>query len=183
MEVAPAAEEIEMAERKRFIENLYLAGASIRGVISIATRELGITTVQATYALGQVRQEVMQSFEQDRASNRAAQAERLHADLARMRAQLGEYHREVELAQTEKRKPRRVPHPTWNDINRHEMALARILGTLAPIQVRVDTDVRVREALVAVMGNLDRDRWEQMIDEQRQLEERTRSIDAEGTAV
>lgn len=168
VETSMPATELEMRKRQTFIERLYLSGMPATALMRTATEQLGITDNQVRYVLDRVRTTVQQVFEEDRSTNRAAQAARLQSDLGVMRARMA-----MEPGELKKRGLKR---PTWADLIRHERLLASILGTLEPIKVKIDTDVRVRESMVAVVGGMSREDLDAMISQQQELERNANAI-------
>lgn len=148
--------------RKTIASRLMGTGAGRERVIE------ALTTNDATLSYSAARNlyyEILGEWEKDYKAEapyyRASQIRRLQSDLATMRAERAA----VNL-------PKGRVRATWNDIRGHERELAKITGTLAPVNVRLlDVNETMRESLAAVISEMTPDEMKDIIGEGVEVEE------------
>lgn len=99
---------------------------------------------------------------------RAQAIQRIRRDLVRMRES-----QEPERRKGKKGQPQREPASN-KDIAAHELLLARIEGTLRPVEVKVDVRASSRRSLIDTINAMRPEEMDQLVAEQRELELRLR---------
>lgn len=139
--------------RKHLAARLMGRGATLQQVIqALQAAEPGITEYACQGVWQMVMREWRKDYEAESHYYRALQIKRLQEDLAAMRAE--------RVAPKEQLKGR--PRPSWSDIARHEMALARITGTNAPVQVQMNHE-DLPESLAQVLRDLEPEHMETIL--------------------
>lgn len=154
VEAHPRAGVAEMVERRELALGLIGTGAPSNVVIRTLREQLGITRVQATHVYNTTLEELREEYDAKRTTLKAEQVHRLRRDLASMR------------------NPKKGQSVAYRAIAQHEALLARITGTVEPVRAELTVDATVREAFVAVLGNMGRDEAEKLVEEQLDLEAR-----------
>jgi len=113
-----------------------------------------LSDAQVAYAWDAAEKEALERFEQDRASARAFQAERLSRDL-------------VALRQHARGAKGTAP---YREAAKHEELLGRVYGTFAPERVAVDVDATVRRSLLMVVMGMSPEEQDQLVEEERARE-------------
>jgi len=142
--------------RRELALGLMAAGAPRSIVVRTLESREGMTTPEATRMFLEVCEECRVEFEDARPYLKSQQVERLQRDLANMRA-----------AGTKK-----GAQVSYRSIAQHEALLARVVGTIEPAKAEVSIDATIRESLVAVVGGMDRERMDALVEEQLSLEAR-----------
>jgi hypothetical protein len=79
-----------------------------------------------------------------------------------------------QAASTKKGKTKQVlaelEQATWKDITSHEMLLARIEGTLRPVEIKVDVRASSRRALIETINAMSPEEMDSLVAEQKLLE-------------
>ena len=138
----------ETAERRMLIYQLLNAAADPQQIAKACAERFAMSEQLTKEWIDRVRRERSEQFEADRPRYKSEQVSRLQADLTRMRSQ--------------ERKP-------WAAIARHEQLLSAIVGTREPIGVHLGGAVQVREALVAVIQQLEPAALDEIVAEQLEL--------------
>jgi hypothetical protein len=135
-----------IAERKSLCVQLMQAGFSRQMVLEeLERRGFPPRESQATY--DEVLKGWCEAFEQDRATFKIQQAERLRSHIA-------------QAAAAQK----------WSQVASLERIYAEVVGTLAPLRVEVDDGRVMRDALASVIASLSEEELDRMAIEQAELE-------------
>lgn len=140
----------EILERKQNALNLLQTGLTKSAARDILVSEMGITEGQADYAIDAVLRDQVAEYEEMLPKAKALQVMRLRGLAARAWAK-----------------------DKLSTAVQAETLISKILGTQAPLKVRIDADVTVKESLLAVVANLTPEERDEMLHEQLELE-RTR---------
>ncbi len=163
-----AASPAQMRIRRDYISGLLLQGATWDQIRVDVGRVFEISEQQVRHAYDEILDTWSRQEEADAKHQRAAAIQRLSADLVTMRGQ---------LAPSKVSGKRRTPKKkiNWKDINAHESLLAKVQGTLRPVEVKVDVDATTRRSLLAIVGSMTGSELDQLVEEQRELEQKARS--------
>lgn len=152
-----------MRIRRDYITGLLLQGMTFDAIAADCQRTFGITEIQTRNAYDAVLDAWSRQSEADAKHARAAVIQRLRSDLVVMRADL------APSAKTGRaKKPKRKVD--FKTINAHETLLAKVEGTLRPIEVKVDVDATTRRSLTAIIGSLTGADLDKLVEEERELE-------------
>lgn len=154
VEAHPRAGVAEMVERREVTLGLIGTGAPRNVVVRSLRNQLGLSKVQAEHVYDTTLEELREEYDAKRTTLKAEQVHRLRRDLAAMRT------------------PKKGQAVPYRAIAQHEALLARVTGTVEPVRAELSVDATVREAFVAVVGNMGRDEAERLIEEQLDLEAR-----------
>lgn len=161
-------------ERHAVIRQYMLAGYTGDRIVEICGERYGWTLgqVRATYAT--ICDEWTKQSEDELQHARAQAIQRIRFDLAKMREAV---HSPPPRGRGKGRKKggKDAPEseeriPTFKDIAAHEMLLARIEGTLRPIEVKVDIRAVSRRALIDVIQGMAPEEMDALVIEQREIE-------------
>jgi hypothetical protein len=178
----PAGPE-EMAQRRRDVARLMLAGLTMGQI----AEQLGLPVTRVQKVYGEVNEAWAREAEEDAKNARPQVIQRLRRDLAVLRNPLPlRDSRSGEVVEEPVKGPdgrplrrggKAVTRPVlaevdWKAVAGHERLLADVEGTLRPTVIQVDVDATLRRSLVAVVASLDSQTIDQLVAEQRELEER-----------
>ncbi len=168
----------EMRDRREYVAGLVRAGNTRTNAIQQAVRNLYVSWEIAERLYKEVVKQITQDFEVDHPDARALQAARLQADLAALREGTPGWRskrdKEGRVLRNKKGKAYQEPYKKvrWDAVARIEAQLADVLGTNAPIRVKVQAEVQVRTSLAAVIANLEPADKDRLVREAIDLERR-----------
>jgi hypothetical protein len=118
-----------------------------------------------------ISEEWSKQSEEELTHARAQAIQRIRKDLTRMRESI------APLLPKSKGKKGATPPPepvSYREIAAHELLLARIEGTLRPVEVKVDVRANSRRALIDTINSMSPEDMDRLVAEQRDLEMRLR---------
>lgn len=177
-----------MVQRKSYITRLVLSGLSYTQIVESATQSGDLNIAQVTRAYDAIIKEYRRDHENGNKHARYEAVQRLRRDLASLRnpGQLSNKNgypvfKNVldEAGRPIKRNGKNLKQPVMAPIDyarivQHEALLAKIEGTLKPMELKLDVDVVSRTALFAIVAELSSEKIEQLALEQSELERRAR---------
>lgn len=177
-----------MQKRRAYIMRLMLSGLTQVQIFELCRATLGISDHQVRYVYDEINEEWARQHEQDHRYARPQAIQRLRRDLAEMRTPRplrdrdGKVVRDVVRGSDGKpvKKGRKVlravveAEKDWKALSGHEMLLARIEGTLRPVELKIDPATTQRRALQSVISNLSPEDMDRMVEEQAELEAKSR---------
>ncbi len=148
----PTADEI--LRRGEVLSNLVLTGADSALICKSMQNEFGMASPEVMRLLGELRLSIMGEFEEKRPTYRAVQVARLERHLVTMK---------------------QASKPDHHAVVQAEMAIAKIVGTLQPLRMKVEADVEFVKNVNVLLANLTPEERERMVEEQLELERRAGS--------
>lgn len=147
------------------ITQLMLAGYTLSQIANHCEDKYGWSFAQAKNTWALVSEDWTKQSEEELQHARAQAIQRIRADLVRMRIS----QQPTKAGRKGKKEPTIEP-ATFKDIAAHEMLLARIEGTLRPVEVKVDIRASSRRALIDTINAMAPEDMDQLVIEQRELE-------------
>lgn len=152
----------EVRERRREIQQLMLAGYTLAQLYTYGERH-GWSFAQVKNDYTHISDAWSKQSEEELQHARSQAIQRIRRDLTEMRAAV--------LTKKGKGKKGAVQEAmSFKDIATHEMLLARIEGTLRPVEVKVDVRASSRRALIDVINGMTPEEMDQLVEDQRALE-------------
>jgi hypothetical protein len=137
----PKTTPLEKHERRKMLLQLLASGVDRREIVEVMRQKRGMTKGAVLALLGRVEDELREEDREVTPLIRAKQVRRLHTHIARA-----------------------VSDKSWNAVASLERLLAQVRGTMEPVQVNVNIDATVREAVVHVLGAMPPDALSALID-------------------
>lgn len=162
----------ELAERRMVVMHLMLAGYTRDLIIEHCEERYGWTQIQIRTSYDAISSDWTKQSEEDLAHARAQAIQRIRNDLVQMREQLYAkpvLPRKKRGKKDEKTAPQDIK-VTFKDLAAHEHLLARIEGTLRPIEVKIDIRATSRRALIDVINGMAPEELDALAIEQREIE-------------
>lgn len=157
----------QLRERRAEVHDLMLAGYTLSQIERLF-HERGLSQGQARRDYYEISEGWSKQTEGELQHSRAQAIQRIRMDLARMRSA------KEQAASTKKGKKKQVlaelEQATWKDITSHEMLLARIEGTLRPVEIKVDVRASSRRALIETINAMSPEEMDSLVAEQKLLE-------------
>jgi hypothetical protein len=177
-----------MQKRRAYIMRLMLSGLTFAQIAELCCAALGITEHQVRYVYDEVNEEWARQSEQELRYARPQAIQRIRCDLAEMRTPRPLRDRDGKVVRDVVRGPDGKPlkkgrklvravveaEKDWKALSGHEMLLARIEGTLRPVELKIDPATTQRRALQSVISNLSPEDMDRMVAEQAELEAKSR---------
>lgn len=159
----------DIADRQAIIQSLMLAGCTLAQCIVYGRgQHWSRSVVEADYR--SINDDWQKQSDEEIQAARTQAIQRLRSDLAEMRTDL-----RIGTKGGKGAVKRVDRDATYKDIAAHENLLAKIEGTLRPIEVKVNIGHESRRALIDVINSLSQEDMDQMVAEQRALEARARA--------
>jgi hypothetical protein len=177
---------VEMVARRSFVRRLIFSGLTVDQIAQNATGKYTPEEVSRTYReiVGGWRREQ----EQADGTARTEAIQRLRRDLAEMRnpGQLRNKNgypvfenvldadgNPKKVGRKLLKKPVQAPID-WAAVAKHETLLAKIEGTMKPVELKVDVDVSIRQSMLAVIANMTPEQIDRYAEEDIELERRAK---------
>jgi hypothetical protein len=151
-----------VAERRIEIQSLMLAGYTLSQLHRYA-EDRGWSYAQVENDYRFISDEWTKQSEEELQHARAQAIQRIRKDLTEMREP------PPVKGKGKKGSPTRA-QASYKDIAAHEMLLARIEGTLRPVEVKVDVRASSRRALIDTINGMSPDEMDRIVAEQRAFE-------------
>jgi hypothetical protein len=135
--------------RNSFILNCLNACWTISKIQSECERRFGTKKATTLDLVKKFRLDRADEFKEQKGKYKSEQVMRLQSDLAKMR---------------------KLKHPPWTAIARHEEMLVRIVGTAEPVKTETNVNINVRESMLQVVQRLEDSVVDSIIAEQLTLE-------------